>query len=322
MNTIIALSGDHDDDEDTRLAALSELTVDVKIDSWIHNALQLERYPDAKTEGWTEVPKTLISVALGRAMIAVGGGDEPVDWGFTSSAPSTVLLNHIAVNAKDKGFDVEDDGDVKQFATMWHLRRALGIFARDNADYNGDDNSFVVAHDEDRYNATHENFIAPFIMFNTMKLGDIALESHLCAWSLSEWLFQFMMTEYDKDDGGDFNVVGRTLLAAAKATFPHLACSSEAATVAAFFDLGEQLPPDMLSNHFDKGTRLKWIANVARWSTPANRGAMLEEHFGKVLNHHPELAKWTGAAPDAYSHFCTLLRLLMPGAKPTFDVVT
>ena len=158
-------------------------------------------------------------------------------------------------------------------------------------------------------------------MFNTMTLGDIALESHLCAWSLGEWLFQFMMTDYDKDDGGDFNVVGRTLLAAAKATFPHLACSSEAATVAAFFDLGEQLPPDMLSNHFDKGTRLKWIANVARWSTPANRIAMLEENFGKVLRHHSELAKWTGAAPDAYSHFCTLLRLLMSGAKPTFDVV-
>ena len=40
MDPIIALSGDHDDDEDTRLAALNELTVDVKVDSWIHNALQ------------------------------------------------------------------------------------------------------------------------------------------------------------------------------------------------------------------------------------------------------------------------------------------
>ena len=96
------------------------------------------------------MPKALVSVALGRAMIAVGGGDEPIEWSFTGSAPSTVLLNHIAVNAKDKGFDVEDDGNVKQFATMWHMRRALGIFARDNADYEGDDNSFVVAHDEDR----------------------------------------------------------------------------------------------------------------------------------------------------------------------------
>ena len=82
MDPIIALSGDHDDDEDTRLAALNELTVDVKVDSWLHNALQLERYPDAKTQGWTEVPKALVSVALGRAMIAVGGGDEGKDeWG-------------------------------------------------------------------------------------------------------------------------------------------------------------------------------------------------------------------------------------------------
>ena len=113
------------------------------------------------------------------------------------TAPSTVLLNHIAINAKDKGFDVDDDGNVKQFATMWHMRQAFGVFARDNADYNGDDNWFVVAHDEDRYIATHENFAAPFTMFNGMTLGDIALEQHLCAWSTGEWLFQFKATDYD-----------------------------------------------------------------------------------------------------------------------------
>ena len=44
MDPIIALSGDHDDDEDTRLAALDELTVDIKVDSW---------YPDAEKEGRT-----------------------------------------------------------------------------------------------------------------------------------------------------------------------------------------------------------------------------------------------------------------------------
>ena len=35
MESIITLSGDHDDDEDTRLAALDELTVDIKVDSWL-----------------------------------------------------------------------------------------------------------------------------------------------------------------------------------------------------------------------------------------------------------------------------------------------
>ena len=123
MDPIIALSGDHDGDEDTRLAALNELTVDVKVDSWLHNALQLERYPDAKPQGWTEVPKALVSVALGRAMIAVGGGDEPIEWSFTGTAPSTVLLNHIATNAKDKSFDVEDDGNVKQLSLAYRVMR-------------------------------------------------------------------------------------------------------------------------------------------------------------------------------------------------------
>ena len=47
------------------------------------------------------------------------------------------------------------------------MRQELAVFARDNADYNGDDNSFVVAHDEDRYIATHEAFGAPFVMFNS-----------------------------------------------------------------------------------------------------------------------------------------------------------
>ena len=97
------------------------------------------------------MPKALVAVTLGRAMIAVGGGDEPDKWSFTGSAPSAILLNHIAINAKDKGFGVDDDGNVKQFATIWHLRQELAVFARDHADYGGDDISFVVAHDEDRY---------------------------------------------------------------------------------------------------------------------------------------------------------------------------
>ena len=60
------------------------------------------------------MPKALVAVALGRAMIAVGGGDEPDKWSFTGSAPSAILLNHIAITAKDKGFGVDYDGNVKQ----------------------------------------------------------------------------------------------------------------------------------------------------------------------------------------------------------------
>ena len=41
MEPIIVISGNHDDDDETRLAALDEPTIDVKVDSWIHNALQL-----------------------------------------------------------------------------------------------------------------------------------------------------------------------------------------------------------------------------------------------------------------------------------------
>ena len=80
MELIIALSCNHDYDEDTRLAALGEPTVDIRVDSWIYNTFAvktLKPYPNAETEGWTKAPKALVVVALGRAMIAVGGGDEP-----------------------------------------------------------------------------------------------------------------------------------------------------------------------------------------------------------------------------------------------------
>ena len=94
---------------------------------------------------------------------------------------------------------------------MWHLRQELGVFARNHADYSGDDNSFVVAHDEYRYNATHEDFIAPFDMFNDMTLGDVVLEQHIDGWALGEWLFQWKVTDFDKQAGGDFNIVARAL---------------------------------------------------------------------------------------------------------------
>ena len=67
------------------------------------------------------MPKALVAVTLGRAMIAVGGGDEPDKWSFTGSAPSAILLNHIAITAKDKGFGVDDDGNVKQLATIYGI---------------------------------------------------------------------------------------------------------------------------------------------------------------------------------------------------------
>ena len=122
------------------------------------------------------MPKDIVGVTLGRAMIAIGSADEPDEWSFTGSSPSAVLLNHIAMNAKDKGFGVDDDGNVKQLATIWHMRQELAVFARDHADYGGDDNSFVVAYDEDRYTANHQALIAPFVKFNDMTLGDVALE--------------------------------------------------------------------------------------------------------------------------------------------------
>ena len=73
-----------------------------------------------------------------------------------------------------------------------------------------------------------------------MTLGDVALEQHICAWTLGNWLFQHKMVDYDTGAGGDFNVVARTLMrymAASEATFPHLACLSAAAAMAAFLEL-------------------------------------------------------------------------------------
>ena len=66
------------------------------------------------------------------------------------------------------------------------MRQELAVFARDHADYSGDDNSFVVTQDEDRYIAAHEACIVPFAMFNDMTLGNVALEQHICGWTLRE----------------------------------------------------------------------------------------------------------------------------------------
>ena len=37
---------------------------------------------------------------------------------------------------------------------MWHYRAALAVIALDHANYEDDENSFIVASEEERYNAT------------------------------------------------------------------------------------------------------------------------------------------------------------------------
>ena len=60
----------------------------------------------------------------GRATVTISSGDEPEDWSFTGSATSAVLLNHIATNANNKGFGVDDDnGNIVQYVTVWHCAK-------------------------------------------------------------------------------------------------------------------------------------------------------------------------------------------------------
>ena len=67
---------------------------------------------------------------------------------------SIVQQHHIAANANTKGFGINESGDDKSYETVWHYRAALAVIALDHANYEDDENSFIVASEEERYNAT------------------------------------------------------------------------------------------------------------------------------------------------------------------------
>ena len=107
---IITLHGDHSHDAGTRLAALTdELLFDVRKNSWVFNALALERFQAnfGHAPDYVVVPGWIITVAFGALRL---GGD--IMWYGQDSAPTASKLNNlaIAVNAGEvKFWSAEDD---------------------------------------------------------------------------------------------------------------------------------------------------------------------------------------------------------------------
>ena len=80
--------------------------------------------------------------------------DEPRDWYATDSAPSDIFFNQLAINANAKGFPpAAIGGGQTEYATAWHLRASLATFVSNNVDYTGSDSKFIVAEDDDRFDA-------------------------------------------------------------------------------------------------------------------------------------------------------------------------
>ena len=100
--TMITISGNHDDDVNTRLTALGDVILyDDSVDCWLYDALGLSRYDaDATTEGFVPVPAEVMWIALGRGCVAYG--NEPRDWYATNSAPSDTFFNNAAIAANAK----------------------------------------------------------------------------------------------------------------------------------------------------------------------------------------------------------------------------
>ena len=101
---MITISGDHDDEVPTRLAALGDkVFFDVATDCWLYYSLNLSRYDiNAMTEGFVPVPAEIIWLSLGSGLVVVN--DEPRDWYATDSAPADIFFNQFAVNANAEGF--------------------------------------------------------------------------------------------------------------------------------------------------------------------------------------------------------------------------
>ena len=310
-------------DADVRIEALgSEITYDVSDTCWLFNALSLDQYQDADaTEGWVAVPLHVLLRALGRAFVA--HGDDSLQWYAVDSMPSDTLLNHIAINAREKGFAIKDGGDndsVVVYESVWHMRAALGDFVRQHADYSGDDNSFLVAGEEDRYDATQDSFTAAHLLdLNLLVLSDLMCEQHLDAWSLLLWVLGATPEQPDEARNSAFSVAWLTLKEAARLMSPHLAAGSTACMVAEFLRAGEHLPPDMLNNQSDLAVRLRWIGAVGQFANPTLRTTLLQSHFTQTSLRYEELTRWTGGGPGAYTIYSNLMRILLPGATLGFE---
>jgi len=322
MDVIIELSGNHETTLDARYAAMGDaLTYDVLVDCWVYKALTLNKFdPNATQEGWVPVPFGLLVLALGGGL--ANYGDEPLKWDAIRSAPSAVALNHFATNANAKGFGLNDGGDVIVYESAWHMRQQIVAFSCEHVDYEGNDNFALVVEAEDRIEANTQDLTSQHLLvLNGLKLKHLVSKQHLHSWSLLGWVLGFPTKDIVEDDDGEFCVVARTLIAAAKLDSPQLAESSVHVALAAFLTKGERLPADLLTDHSEMADKLDWIRLVSEYSKSENRGAMLEANFSIVLKRHPQLARWIGSGPSAYSNFCDYSQLLMPGIVGSFELL-
>ena len=97
---------------------------------------------------------SLMAIFLGRATVAIG--NQAGDWYLTSTAPSAVLFNNTTSLQTQTQKDSESTraATTGRTKTVWHYRAALAVIALDHANYEDDENSFIVASKEERYNAT------------------------------------------------------------------------------------------------------------------------------------------------------------------------
>ena len=240
----------------------------------------------------------------GRATVAISGGDEPEDWSFTGSATSAVLLNHIATNANNKGFGVDDDnGDIVQYVTVWHC-------AKNSAGSHGTTptTAATTARSSSRTTKTATQR-KPWSIHRALphvQRHDAARHHAPAALrrvDIGRVALPWKVTDFDKDAGGDFNdIVARTLMAAAEGQASRtsrtrqrrrrwrLSSSWGSSCQRTYFTLepfrqGGAPPVDRQRDEVGNAVKPHRDARRKLW-----QGA---------LYHHPEfeLAKWSGAAP-------------------------
>ena len=134
------------------------------------------------------------------------------------------------------------------YDSVWHMRAALGEFVRQHADYSGDDNSFLVAAEEDRYDATQDSYTAvhlldlnELILHNSFGSDDLRAASIwtrgpcCCGLAVGATTVGASPVQPDEARNSAFSVAWCTLKEAARLMSPHLAAGSTACMVSSIF---------------------------------------------------------------------------------------
>jgi len=126
---IITVHGDHSNDEETRLGALSDdVRFDVLQGSWRHDALSLDRYPNNPlAPQYTAVPAAIPALALG---VLRFGPDTGFVWFAQDSMPSAQRLNKIAVGVDASDINTSSGTASGTSRTGLHSRSARSAATR------------------------------------------------------------------------------------------------------------------------------------------------------------------------------------------------